>query len=44
MNSLYTLGLKQTASINGDLDKLRSGDSSSAVQGQISASLAAFNR
>ncbi|KAG8739744.1 protein transport protein bos1 [Ceratobasidium sp. 414] len=44
MNSLYTLGLRQTASINGDLEKLRSGDSSSSLQGQISASLAAFNR
>ncbi|KAH7339867.1 V-snare-domain-containing protein [Rhizoctonia solani] len=44
MNSLYTLGLRQTASINGDLEKLRSGDGSSALQGQISASLAAFNR
>ncbi|CAE6420597.1 unnamed protein product [Rhizoctonia solani] len=44
MNSLYTLGLRQTASINGDLEKLRSGDNSSALQGQISASLAAFNR
>ena len=44
MNSLYTLGLRQTASINGDLEKLRSGDGTSALQGQISASLAAFNR
>ncbi|KAF8609057.1 golgi SNAP receptor complex member bos1 [Ceratobasidium sp. AG-I] len=44
MNSLYTLGLRQTASINGDLEKLRSGDSSNTLQGQISASLAAFNR
>ncbi|KAG8757454.1 protein transport protein bos1, partial [Ceratobasidium sp. 423] len=33
-----------TASINGDLEKLRSGDGSPALQGQISASLAAFNR
>ncbi|CAE6510608.1 unnamed protein product [Rhizoctonia solani] len=44
MNSLYTLGLRQTASINGDLEKLRSGDGSPALQGEISASLAAFNR
>ncbi|KAG8769498.1 protein transport protein bos1 [Ceratobasidium sp. 428] len=44
MNSLYTLGLRQTASINGDLEKLRSGDDTSSLQGQISASLAAFNR
>ncbi|CUA66602.1 hypothetical protein RSOLAG22IIIB_00043 [Rhizoctonia solani] len=44
MNSLYTLGLRQTASINGDLEKLRSGDGSSALQGQISDALAAFNR
>ncbi|KAJ1304837.1 hypothetical protein OPQ81_005971 [Rhizoctonia solani] len=44
MNSLYTLGLRQTASINGDLEKLRSGDGSPALQGQVSASLAAFNR
>lgn len=32
MNSLYTLGLRQTASINGDLEKLRSGDSSNTLQ------------
>jgi len=44
MNSLYTLGLRQTASINGDLEKLRSGESSNTLQSQISASLAAFNR
>ncbi|QRV94285.1 metallo-beta-lactamase superfamily protein [Ceratobasidium sp. AG-Ba] len=44
MNSLYTLGLRQTASINGDLEKLRSGENTSSLQGQISASLAAFNR
>ncbi|ELU37707.1 metallo-beta-lactamase superfamily protein [Rhizoctonia solani AG-1 IA] len=44
MNSLYTLGLRQTASINGDLEKLRSGDASPELQGQISTSLAGFNR
>ncbi|KAF8745716.1 Metallo-beta-lactamase superfamily, partial [Rhizoctonia solani] len=44
MNSLYTLGLRQTASINGDLEKLRSGDASPGLQGQISTSLAGFNR
>ncbi|KAH6913955.1 synaptobrevin [Coprinopsis sp. MPI-PUGE-AT-0042] len=44
MNSLYTAGVRQTSSLQGDLDKLRSGDTSAALLGQISASLAAFNR
>ncbi|KAG8864470.1 protein transport protein bos1 [Tulasnella sp. 330] len=44
MNSLYTLGVRQTSSIQADLDKLKAGDFSTALQGQISASLAALNR
>jgi len=44
MNSLYTLGVRQTTSIQADLDKMKSGDFSAALQGQISASLAALNR
>ncbi|KAG9018561.1 protein transport protein bos1 [Tulasnella sp. 427] len=44
MNSLYTLGVRQTSSIRSDLDKMREGDFSAALQGQISASLAALNR
>ncbi|KAG9009408.1 protein transport protein bos1 [Tulasnella sp. JGI-2019a] len=44
MNSLYTLGVRQTSSIQADLDKLKAGDFSAALQGQISASLAALNR
>ncbi|KZO93108.1 golgi SNAP receptor complex member bos1 [Calocera viscosa TUFC12733] len=44
MNSLYTLGLRQTSSIQADLDKMRAGDTSSSLQGQISASLSALSR
>jgi len=44
MNSLYTLGIRQTSSIQADLDKMRAGDTSSSLQGQISASLAALSR
>ncbi|EJU04072.1 hypothetical protein DACRYDRAFT_93519 [Dacryopinax primogenitus] len=44
MNSLYTLGIRQTSSIQTDLNKLRAGDSSTSLQGQISASLAALSR
>jgi len=44
MNSLYTLGLRQTSSIQADLDKMRVGDTTSSLQGQISASLAALSR
>ncbi|KIO31276.1 hypothetical protein M407DRAFT_241829 [Tulasnella calospora MUT 4182] len=44
MNSLYTLGVRQTSSIQADLDKMNGGDFSAALQGQISASLAALNR
>jgi len=44
MNSLYTLGLRQTSAISADLEKFKAGDSSAALQGQISASLAALNR
>jgi len=44
MNSLYALGLRQTSSIQQDVDKIRAGDSSAALQGQVTASLAAFSR
>ncbi|KIM30530.1 hypothetical protein M408DRAFT_22025 [Serendipita vermifera MAFF 305830] len=44
MNSLYNLGLRQTASIQADIDKMVAGDSSAALQGQISASLSALSR
>ncbi|KAI0682978.1 V-snare-domain-containing protein [Cytidiella melzeri] len=44
MNSLYTLGVRQTNSIQADLERLRNGDTSAALLGQISASLAAMNR
>ncbi|EPT04462.1 hypothetical protein FOMPIDRAFT_1113481 [Fomitopsis schrenkii] len=44
MNSLYTLGVRQTNSIQADLERLRNGDKSAALQGQISASLAAMHR
>ncbi|KAF9519132.1 hypothetical protein BS47DRAFT_1370785 [Hydnum rufescens UP504] len=44
MNSLYTLGLRQTSAIQADLERLRNGDVSVSLLGQISASLAAFNR
>jgi len=44
MNSLYTAGVRQTSSLESDLERLRGGDSSAALLGQISASLAAFNR
>ncbi|EKM54141.1 uncharacterized protein PHACADRAFT_145798 [Phanerochaete carnosa HHB-10118-sp] len=44
MNSLYTLGVRQTNSIQSDLERLRNGDSSAALLGQISASLAAMAR
>ena len=33
MNSLYNLGLRQTASIQADIDKLVAGDTSAALQG-----------
>ncbi|KAL0577315.1 Protein transport protein bos1 [Marasmius crinis-equi] len=44
MNSLYTSGVRQTSSIQADLERLRNGDASAALLGQISASLAAMNR
>jgi len=44
MNSLYTLGVRQTNSIQADLERLRAGDTSASLMGQISASLAAMNR
>jgi len=44
MNSLYTLGVRQTSSIQADLDSLRAGDASAALLGQITASLAGMSR
>jgi len=44
MNSLYTLGVRQTNSLQGDLERLRNGDQSASLLGQISASLAAMAR
>ncbi|KAJ3513791.1 hypothetical protein NMY22_g14937 [Coprinellus aureogranulatus] len=44
MNSLYTTGVRQTNSLQADLERLRNGDNSAALLGQISASLAAMNR
>jgi hypothetical protein len=37
MNSLYTLGVRQTNSIQADLERLRSGDASASLIGQLSA-------
>jgi len=44
MNSLYTLGLRQTSAVQADLERMRTGEFSVALQGQISASLAALSR
>ncbi|TFK44808.1 golgi SNAP receptor complex member bos1 [Crucibulum laeve] len=44
MNSLYTLGVRQTNSLHADLERLRNGDNSASLLGQISASLAAMHR
>ncbi|KAI0373586.1 golgi SNAP receptor complex member bos1 [Pilatotrama ljubarskyi] len=44
MNSLYTQGVRQTNSIQADLEKLRNGEKSASLLGQISASLAAMHR
>ncbi|KAF8313141.1 hypothetical protein DL93DRAFT_2081547 [Clavulina sp. PMI_390] len=44
MQSLYTLGVRQTTAIQADLERLKGGDNSVALLGQISASLASFNR
>ncbi|OSC97091.1 golgi SNAP receptor complex member bos1 [Trametes coccinea BRFM310] len=44
MNSLYTLGVRQTNSIQADLERLRNGEKSASLLGQISASLAAMHR
>lgn len=33
MNSLYTLGVRQTNSIQADLERLRNGDTSAALLG-----------
>ncbi|KAI0081295.1 V-snare-domain-containing protein [Panus rudis PR-1116 ss-1] len=44
MNSLYTLGVRQTNSIQADLERLRNGETSAALLGQVSASLAAMSR
>ncbi|KAF8070549.1 golgi SNAP receptor complex member bos1 [Lyophyllum atratum] len=44
MNSLYTSGVRQTNSLQADLERLRNGDNSASLLGQISASLAAMHR
>ncbi|KAJ7071983.1 synaptobrevin [Mycena amicta] len=44
MNSLYTSGVRQVSSLQADLERLRNGENSAALLGQISASLAAMNR
>ncbi|KAF9481541.1 synaptobrevin [Pholiota conissans] len=44
MNSLYTSGVRQTNSLQADMEKLRNGDNSPALLGQISASLSAMHR
>ncbi|EKM81051.1 hypothetical protein AGABI1DRAFT_71796 [Agaricus bisporus var. burnettii JB137-S8] len=44
MNSLYTSGVRQTTSLQADLERLRNGDVSASLLGQISASLAAMSR
>ncbi|KAF9451954.1 golgi SNAP receptor complex member bos1 [Macrolepiota fuliginosa MF-IS2] len=44
MNSLYTSGVRQTTSLQADLERLRNGDTSASLLGQISASLAAMSR
>lgn len=36
MNSLYTLGVRQTNSIQADLERLRTGDMSASLLGQCS--------
>jgi golgi SNAP receptor complex member 2 len=33
MNSLYTLGVRQSSSIQADLERLRGGDTSASLQG-----------
>ncbi|KAF9237518.1 hypothetical protein BU15DRAFT_48532 [Melanogaster broomeanus] len=44
MNSLYTLGVRQTNSLTADLERLKNGDNSASLLGQISASLSAMHR
>ncbi|KAF8893970.1 golgi SNAP receptor complex member bos1 [Infundibulicybe gibba] len=44
MNSLYTSGVRQTNSLQADLERLRNGDTSASLLGQISASFAAMHR
>ncbi|KIM40195.1 hypothetical protein M413DRAFT_446356 [Hebeloma cylindrosporum] len=44
MNSLYTSGVRQTNSLQVDMERLRNGDNSPALLGQISASLSAMQR
>ncbi|KAF4621312.1 hypothetical protein D9613_000771 [Agrocybe pediades] len=44
MNSLYTSGVRQTNSLQADIERLRNGDHSPALLGQISASLSAMQR
>ncbi|KAF7306150.1 Protein transport protein BOS1 [Mycena chlorophos] len=44
MNSLYTSGVRQVSSLQADLERLRNGENTAALLGQISASFAAMNR
>ncbi|KAA1477511.1 V-snare-domain-containing protein [Dentipellis sp. KUC8613] len=44
MNSLYTLGVRQTNSIQADLERLRNGEANASILGQVSASLTGLSR
>jgi Golgi SNAP receptor complex protein 2 len=35
MNSLYTLGLRQTSAIQADLERMQEGDNSAALLGLV---------
>jgi Golgi SNAP receptor complex protein 2 len=39
MNSLYTHGVRQTNSLNADLERLRNGDSSASLLGLLNSLL-----
>ncbi|KIJ24956.1 hypothetical protein M422DRAFT_210443 [Sphaerobolus stellatus SS14] len=44
MNSLYNSGVRQTTSLQADIERMRAGEHSASLLGQISASLSAFQR
>lgn len=44
MNSLYNLALRQSSAIQTDLSRLDNEPATAALQGQLTASLAAFSR